>query len=100
MEDGVKAHSEGVKETLSPAMDILVSSNFEQLLWFIAHDVYGSDMMDVHERRHVAGFKVKEWQTSLKTRGGFIVDKEVLDAATVDFCSRAGFGRGDGDHHL
>jgi threonine synthase len=26
IEDGVKAHTEGVKETLSPAMDILVSS--------------------------------------------------------------------------
>jgi len=27
VEDGVKAHPEGVKETLSPAMDILVSSS-------------------------------------------------------------------------
>ncbi|SLM38814.1 threonine synthase [Lasallia pustulata] len=31
-EDGVKAHEEGVREALSPAMDILVSSNFERLL--------------------------------------------------------------------
>lgn len=32
VEDGGKAHAEGVKETMSPAMDILVSLNFERLL--------------------------------------------------------------------
>jgi threonine synthase len=30
--DGFNAHSKGVRETLSPAMDILISSNFERLL--------------------------------------------------------------------
>ncbi|KAF2238399.1 tryptophan synthase beta subunit-like PLP-dependent enzyme [Viridothelium virens] len=87
VEDGVKAHVEGVKETLSPAMDILVSSNFERLLWFIAYDVYGFGVGNVQEGRHQAALKVKEWQTSLKTQGGFKVEKKVLDAATVDFAS-------------
>ncbi|KAH8801767.1 tryptophan synthase beta subunit-like PLP-dependent enzyme [Xylogone sp. PMI_703] len=87
VEDGVKAHTEGVKETLSPAMDILVSSNFERLLWIIAHDVYGSDTTSVQERRQTAGSKVKEWQTDLKTKGGFSVEKKVLDAAKADFAS-------------
>ena len=86
-EDGAKAHEAGVKETLSPAMDILVSSNFERLLWLIAYEVYGSDTTDVTQKRETASTKVKEWQTSLKTRGGFSVDKEVLEAAKADFAS-------------
>jgi threonine synthase len=31
-----------VKETLSPAMDILISSNFEHLLWYLAYSVYNT----------------------------------------------------------
>lgn len=86
-EDGVKAHVEGVIEAYSPSMSILVSSNFERLLWFIAYDVYGSKTTDVQEKRKLAGLKVKEWQTSLKEHGGFSVEKEVLEAAKADFCS-------------
>ena len=34
--DGVKAHEVGVRETLNLATDILVSSNFEPHLWYLA----------------------------------------------------------------
>ncbi|CAO1598624.1 threonine synthase [Xanthoria calcicola] len=84
-EDGAAASPEGVKETLSPSMDILVSSNFERLLWFVAHDVYGSKAHSAQERREIAGRNVKEWQTQLKTNGGFSVEKTVLDAVCADF---------------
>jgi threonine synthase len=44
--DGVKAHEDGVRETLSPAMDTLVSSNFERLLWFLAYEFAAEAGMD------------------------------------------------------
>ncbi|KAL8674085.1 MAG: hypothetical protein Q9168_001520 [Polycauliona sp. 1 TL-2023] len=86
VQDGVKASPEGVKETLSPSMDILVSSNFERLLWFVAHDVHGKTA-DAEVKKEIAGRKVKEWQTQLKTNGGFSVDQEVLDAVRADFAA-------------
>lgn len=82
-DDGVKAHEDGVRETLSPAMDILVSSNFERLLWFLAYDVYGKG--DVRERRKTAGERVKGWLDDLKTNDGFKVESTVLEAAKTNF---------------
>ena len=84
-DDGAKAHSEGVKETLAPAMDILVSSNFERLLWFLSYRIHGANASSVTEKRKIAGEQVKTWLNELKTNGGFGVEKELLEAAKEDF---------------
>lgn len=85
-EDGSKAHEDGVRETLAPAMDILVSSNFERLLWYLAYSVYGGSG-DASSRRAIAGEKVQSWLSQLKAAGGFGVDATVLAAAKADFDS-------------
>lgn len=82
-EDGAKADPSGVKMTYAPAMDILVSSNFERLLWYLAYQT--SRVEEVNRRRMETGERVKGWLEALKTEGGFGVEPEILAAAKQDF---------------
>jgi threonine synthase len=82
--DGAKAHEGGVKETLSPAMNTLVSS-FERLLWYLAYGFAATAGMDDEWTKKQAGQEVESWLKELKSKGGFGVHKDILEAAKKDF---------------
>jgi threonine synthase len=83
--DGAKAHEDGVRASLSPAMDILVSSNFERLLWFLAYEYAAGAGMDDEWTKQQAGQEVAAWHTQLKSKGGFSVHPDILALAQRDF---------------
>lgn len=84
--DGSQA-GPGVKATLSPAMDILVSSNFERLLWYLAYDSEnGSGGEDEARRRRAAACAtVDGWMSKVKSDGRVVLPTSVLELARRDF---------------
>ncbi|KAF9110531.1 threonine synthase [Mortierella sp. AM989] len=71
----------GVHETLSPAMDIVVSSNFERLLFYLARDVAVDASVPESEKDTKAGEIVNGWMVDLKQKGRFDTGAEVLAEA-------------------
>ncbi|KAJ3565196.1 hypothetical protein NP233_g7791 [Leucocoprinus birnbaumii] len=82
--DGRQAtDASGVKETLSPAMDILVSSNFERLMWYLAYDnATGSTDED---KRANASQTLDGWMNKVRNDGKVQVPVPVLESARRDF---------------
>lgn len=76
----------GVKETLSPAMDILVSSNFERLLWYLSYEVT-SETSSESDRRKEACALLDSWMSKMKSDGRVEVGVDVLELARVDFAA-------------
>ncbi|PVV03630.1 hypothetical protein BB560_001880 [Smittium megazygosporum] len=76
----------GVVETPSPAMDILVSSNFERLLWYLAYECE-TDPSDSRSQVEQAGAQVSKWMEDLKTRSSIAVNPKSLEKAKSIFAS-------------
>ncbi|KIM27915.1 hypothetical protein M408DRAFT_161208 [Serendipita vermifera MAFF 305830] len=73
----------GVVETCSPAMDIVVSSNFERLLWYLADESSSEGRTDGD--RQAACATVNTWMGQMKANGKVPMPVAVFEQARKDF---------------
>ncbi|KAL2914875.1 threonine synthase [Polyrhizophydium stewartii] len=88
-----RAGKDPVQQTLSPAMDILVSSNFERLMWYVvgAPSLERSELEALSSdaaRGAAASAEIARLMDALKHDGGFRVDAAVVARARELFVSR------------
>ena len=76
-------------ETCSPAMDIVISSNFERLLYYLSSDAQAqqNESASDSELHKFATGAVSKWMSQFKSTGGISLDQVHLAIARQDFSS-------------
>lgn len=77
--------SNEVKATHSPAMDILISSNFERLLWYWVRNDLRAAEGNAEDADLKAGETLNSWMKQLKSGEAIEVNQRILDAALIEF---------------
>jgi threonine synthase len=81
---GTYCNDKNVKQTPSPAMDILVSSNFERFLWYLFLGTSNFNSA-TFEQKSMASQTIIKLMKDLKVNGEFTVSPEILNKARVHF---------------